>query len=194
MKDELEKIKKEALDYYKKAGIVLSDDEIKNMEIADMGLNDFKRTGLVLVVYVNNDRYCAKEMVLFPHQTCPEHRHPDHAGQEGKQETFRCRYGTAYLYIEGQRTSQPIASPPEGDESYYTVFHEIILKPGQQYTISKDTLLVKILYIGFKLGKRVRLFLNFLLPVMMLPMYLLIRGLNELTKIKEGLSHAENGQ
>ena len=42
MKDELEKIKKEALDYYKKAAIVLSDDEIKTMEIADMGLNDFQ--------------------------------------------------------------------------------------------------------------------------------------------------------
>ena len=140
MEEEIEKIKKEALDYYKKAAIVLSDDEIKNMEIADMGLNDFQRTGLVLVVYVNNDRYCAKEMVLFPHQTCPEHRHPNHNGQEGKRETFRCRYGTVYLYIEGPKTPKPMASPPEGDESYYSVFHEIILKPGQQYTISKDTL------------------------------------------------------
>lgn len=140
MKEKLEKIKTEALNYYKKAGMVLSDQEIKNMEIADMGLNDFERTGLVLVIYVNNDRYCAKEMVLFPHQTCPEHRHPDHAGKEGKKETFRCRYGTVYLYLEGQKTAQPAAVPPAGDEAYYTVFHEIILKPGQQYTISKDTL------------------------------------------------------
>ncbi len=140
MKEKLEKIRSEALDYYKKANIVLSDEEIENMEIADMGLDDFERTGLVLVVYVNNERYCAKEMVLFPHQTCPEHRHPNHAGQEGKKETFRCRYGKVYLYIEGQKTSQPKAVPPTGDEAYYSVFHEIILKPGQQYTISKDTL------------------------------------------------------
>ena len=42
MEEEIEKIKKEALDYYKKAAIVLSDDEIKTMEIADMGLNDFQ--------------------------------------------------------------------------------------------------------------------------------------------------------
>jgi len=135
-----EKIKIKALEYYKKAGIVLSEQEIKNMEIADLGLDDFERTGLVLVVYVNNDRYCAKEIVLFPNQTCPEHRHPDHDGQEGKKETFRCRYGVVYLYTEGKKTRKPAVHPPSGEEAYYTVFHEIILKPGQQYTIDKNTL------------------------------------------------------
>lgn len=140
MKDDLEKIKQEALEYYKKAGIVLSEEEIENMEIADMGLDDFQRTGLVLVVYVNNDRYCAKEMVLFPNQTCPEHRHPDHDGQEGKRETFRCRYGTVYLYIDGPKTPRPSTVPPKGDEEYYTVSREIVLKPGQQFTINKNTL------------------------------------------------------
>jgi D-lyxose ketol-isomerase len=28
-----------------------------------------------------------------------------------------------------------IFSPPQGDEAYYTVFHEIVLHPGDQYTI-----------------------------------------------------------
>ena len=51
------------------------------------------QTGLELVVYVNNDRYCAKELVLFPRQTCPEHRHPRVAGDPGKRETFRVRRG-----------------------------------------------------------------------------------------------------
>ena len=140
MKKQREKIKERALDYYEKAGIVLTDSEITDMEIAELGLDDFERTGLVLVVYVNNDQYCAKEMVLFPHQTCPEHRHPDHGGKKGKQETFRCRYGTVYLYVEGEKTSEPVARPPQGDEAYYTVLHEIVLEPGQQYTIHKDTL------------------------------------------------------
>lgn len=140
MNKQQEKIKGKALSYYKKAGIVLTDSEVADMEIVDLGLDDFERTGLVLVVYVNNERYCAKEMVLFPHQTCPEHRHPDHDGKEGKQETFRCRYGIVYLYIEGEKTLKPVANPPEGDEAYYTVFHGIILEPGQQYTISKNTL------------------------------------------------------
>lgn len=35
---------------------------------------DLERTGLQLVTYVNTERCCAKEMVLFAGQTCPEHR------------------------------------------------------------------------------------------------------------------------
>ena len=33
-----------------------------------------------------------------------------------------------------------MSKPPEGDEEYYTVFHEIVLNPGEQYTIGPDTL------------------------------------------------------
>jgi len=140
IEEEKERIKAKALEYFQKAGIVLSSQEKENMEIADLALNDFERTGLVLIVYVNNSRYCAKEMVLFPGQTCPEHRHPDHNGVDGKQETFRCRYGLVYLYVEGEKSLNLHASPPTGDEKYYTVFHEIILKPGDQYTIGKNKL------------------------------------------------------
>ena len=32
--------------------------------------------------------------LLFPGQTCPEHRHPPFDGTPGKEETFRCRRGT----------------------------------------------------------------------------------------------------
>lgn len=138
--EEKESIKAKALEYFKKAGIVLSSQEKEDMELADLGLNDFERIGIVLVVYVNNSRYCAKEMVLFPHQTCPEHRHPDHDGREGKRETFRCRYGKVYLYIEGEKTENPKTHPPTGDEKYYSVYHEIILLPGDQYTINKNSL------------------------------------------------------
>ena len=138
--EEKERIRTKALEYFRKAAIVLSLQEKEDMEITDLGLNDFKRTGIVLVVYVNNSRYCAKEMVLFPHQTCPEHRHPDHDGMEGKRETFRCRYGKVYLYIEGEKTENPKTHPPAKDEKYYSVYHEIILLPGEQYTINKNTL------------------------------------------------------
>jgi len=137
---EKEKIKEKALKYFKEAGIILSMPEKENMEITDLGLGDFKRTGIVLVVYVNNSRYCAKEMVLFPHQTCPEHRHPDHHGKQGKMETFRCRYGKIYLNVEGEKTVNPKARPPAENEQYYSVYHEIILLPGDQYTIDKNTL------------------------------------------------------
>ena len=91
-------------------------------------------------MYVNTDRYCAKEIILFPRQTCPEHRHPDVAGQRGKMETFRCRWGQVFLCIEGEPTPDIKARVPEGSEPYYTVFHEVILNPGDQYTIPPDAL------------------------------------------------------
>jgi D-lyxose ketol-isomerase len=121
------------------AGIALSPEERANIEIADCGLGELERQGLQLITYVNNDRYCAKELVLFPRQTFPQHRHPPVDGRPGKQETFRCRYGKVYLYVSGEPTENPACSPPEGSEQWYTARHEIVLEPGQQYTIPPDT-------------------------------------------------------
>jgi D-lyxose ketol-isomerase len=123
-----------------KAGIELAPAEREHIEIAEFGLGDLERTGLELVVYINNDRYCAKELVLFPGQTCPEHRHPPVGADPGKMETFRCRRGKVWLYVEGEPARAPRARVPAGSEAYYTVFHEIELLPGDQYTIPPNTL------------------------------------------------------
>ena len=128
------------LDILAEAGIVLSTDEMERVEIADMGLGRLEEEGLQLVTYVNNDRYCAKELVLFADQTCPEHRHPPVAGGPGKQETFRCRRGRVYLVVEGEPSERLHARPPAGSEEHYTVRHEIVLEPGDQHTIPPDTL------------------------------------------------------
>ncbi|WP_332274539.1 D-lyxose/D-mannose family sugar isomerase [Bacillus velezensis] len=125
--------------YYQKAGIVLTDNEVEDIQIMDYGLGKLEETGLQLFIYVNTDRYCSKELVLFPRQTCPEHRHPPVGGEKGKQETFRCRWGKVYLYVEGEKTENPSVLPPEEDKEYYTVWHEIVLEPGGQYTIPPDT-------------------------------------------------------
>lgn len=122
------------------AGIVLTPEERTRIEIADFGLSDFERTGLMLVVYVNTPRYCAKELVMLPHQTCPEHRHPPVGEDPGKRETFRCRQGLVWLYVEGAAADEVKAGVPEGDAPYYTVFHEIELHPGDQYTIPPNVL------------------------------------------------------
>ncbi len=129
-----------ARDYYEKASIVLTSDESNNIEIADFGLGDLEHTGLELVTYINTERYCAKEMVLFPHQTCPEHRHPPVGDDPGKMETFRCRWGKVYLYIDGEAAKNPACPPPPGTENYYTVWNEIVLMPGDQFTIPRNTL------------------------------------------------------
>ncbi|ABS72841.1 D-lyxose/D-mannose family sugar isomerase [Bacillus velezensis] len=125
--------------YYQKAGIVLTDNEVEDIQIMDYGLGKLEETGLQLFIYVNTDRYCSKELVLFPRQTCPEHRHPPVGSEKGKQETFRCRWGKVYLYVEGEKTENPSVLPPEEDKEYYTVWHEIVLEPGGQYTIPPDT-------------------------------------------------------
>lgn len=128
-----------ALDMFQKAGIALTAEKKENIEIADFGLGEFERTGLSLVTYINCERYCAKEMVLLPHQTCPEHKHAPFGEYSGKQETFRCRYGTVYLYVEGEPASNPAAVLPTGSEDWYTVWHEIVLHEGEQYTIYPNT-------------------------------------------------------
>ncbi len=122
------------------AGIAITDAEKAAIEVADLGLDELERTGVQIVVYENNGRYCAKELVLFPRQTCPEHRHPPVGGDRGKQETFRLRKGKVWLYVAGDATQEIHARIPEGSEAYYTVFHEIELDPGDQYTLAPDSL------------------------------------------------------
>ncbi len=129
-----------ACEFLDRAGIVLNAEESNNIEVADFGLGELETTGLELVVYVNTERVCAKELVLFPRQTCPEHRHPPIGDDPGKEETFRCRWGTVYLCVEGKTTPNPSAQLPKGREHTYTVRHEIVLHPGQQYTIPPNTL------------------------------------------------------
>ena len=102
------------------AGIVLTPAEREAIEVADFGLGRLEEIGLQLVVYVNTERVCAKELVLFPGPDLP--RAPPPAGRRppGKEETFRCRRGTVHLHVEGQ--------------------DELVLRPGDQYTIPPDTL------------------------------------------------------
>ena len=102
------------------AGIVLTPAERARIEVADFGLGRLDEIGLQIVVYVNTERVCAKELVLFAGQTCPEHRHPPVGDEPGKEETFRCRQGIVHLHVEGEE--------------------EIVLQPGEQYTIPPDTL------------------------------------------------------
>ena len=108
-----------AADELAACGIVLTDAERDAIEVADFGLSRLREEGLMVLVYVNTDRYCAKELVLYPGQTCPEHRHPPFDGGPGKEETFRCRRGLVRLHVDGR---------------------ELVLAAGEQFTIPPDTL------------------------------------------------------
>lgn len=128
-----------ALEYFDKANIILTDMERETLEVADFGLNDIENVGLQIVTYVNTKRCCAKELVLFPGQTCPEHRHPVIGDYPGKEETFRVRYGEIYLYVDGEGSTQIKATVPDNGTEYYTARNEIILKTGEQYTLPPNT-------------------------------------------------------
>src|SRR5512137_2013313 len=88
-----------AADLFRKAGIYITPAETEQIETADFGLGQFEQTGLGVLVYVNTNRCCAKELAMWPRQTCPEHRHPSVGQDPGKEETFRCRWGKVWLYV-----------------------------------------------------------------------------------------------
>jgi D-lyxose ketol-isomerase len=118
-REEHERAQRYAADELAAAGIVLSEDERGQIEVADFGLGRLAEVGLQLFVYVNTDRYCAKELVLSPGQLCPEHRHPPFDGTPGKEETFRVRRGQVELCVDGELLE---------------------LRAGGQHTIPPDTL------------------------------------------------------
>jgi len=138
---QLSAVRKRTAAILKQAGIVLTRDEAAHIEVTDVGLDRFEQIGLSLVVYINTERCCSKELVLLPRQNFPEHRHPPlpQFNDPGKEETFRCRWGTAYLYVEGQRAAKPKCKPPKDRAAHYTVWHEVALRPGRQYTIPPNT-------------------------------------------------------
>ena len=131
---------RQTADVLRQAKIILTPDEEASIEVADFGLGDLQNIGLQLVVYINTSRVCAKELVLLPWQTCPEHRHPTINSIPGKEETFRCRAGLVYLYVSGEPNSPPQLHGLEEYSAYLKAPHEIVLRPGEQYTLPPDTL------------------------------------------------------
>lgn len=123
----------------RKGGIFITPEEKSKIEIADFGLGGFEQTGLGVLVYVNTERCCAKELAMLPRQTCPEHLHPPVGDSPGKEETFRCRWGKVFLYVDGTPSPSPQCRPPGGSEGAYTIWHEVVLNPGEQHTIFPGT-------------------------------------------------------
>ena len=136
--EELAQRQQQSHELFQKAGIFITDEEKSQIEIADFNLNRFEEIGLGVLVYVNTDRCCAKELAMWPRQTCPQHLHPPVGDDPGKEETFRCRLGKVYLYVTGEAASTPACKPPSGREENYTVWHEIELNQGEQYTIAPN--------------------------------------------------------
>ena len=124
-----------ALEYMLRAGVVLSEEEKENINVADFGLSDLEHQGGQILTFFNTDRISAKIIVLFPWQILPEHWHPAIENDIGKEEAMRVRWGEVYLYVPGEPTPHPRGKIPEGEKENFTVWHEVTLKPGSQYII-----------------------------------------------------------
>jgi len=113
--------------------------ELESIEVADFGLSELETTGAQILTLVNTGRIVVKLLVLFPAQTLPEHTHVRVGDYPGKEETLRCERGVLYLYVPGQPTPAPACQPPAQRRATYTVWHEVILRPGEQITLAPNT-------------------------------------------------------
>lgn len=129
-----------AADLLARTGLVFRPDELAHIEVADFGLGELESSGAQIITLVNTDKIAVKLLALTPGQTLPEHAHPRLGAYEGKEETLRCAWGELYLYGPGEPTPHPRGRPPAHRRHTYTVWHETILRPGDQITFPPNTL------------------------------------------------------
>ena len=119
------------------AHIAITDEEKARIEVADFGLGMIEKVGLEILTYVNTECVCAKEMVLFPYQTCPEHIHVSGVENgvpfEGKEETFRVRRGICYLYVTGEGKKEDIKAKYENGMLNVTIPKEAPKQENQHF-------------------------------------------------------------
>ena len=128
----------EALAMIEQAGIKLTPEERKNITAADFGLNRLRQEGIEILTMFDTGRVAGKILVLFPYQTEPEHWHPPHGDEPGKEEIIRAISGDLYFYIPGDDTMNK-GFIVEGKEDCYTMRNEVELKPGEQLILPAGT-------------------------------------------------------
>jgi D-lyxose ketol-isomerase len=122
---------KRAAEMIQAAGIQITDEEAKSIEVVDFGLSNLEKEGVQVLTLVQTERISIKVLVLFPNQTEPEHWHPPVRGDPGKEETVRVILGTVYFYIPGEKTFKE-GFIVDGKEDWYTMKNEIVMKPCDQ--------------------------------------------------------------
>lgn len=128
----------EAATLLRSAGIVLTKTEEEGMDVADFGLGRLRVEGAEIVRWFDTEQISARAIVQFPGQTEPEHWHIATPGRRAKEETLRVLSGAVYLYVPGE-SSLRLGRVPEGKEDCYTARREVLLRPGDQFTIEPNT-------------------------------------------------------
>jgi len=138
-RQEQESARQRAAEIVRKAGVFVRPDELQQMEIADFGLSELETSGAQILTLVDTDQIAAKMLIMFPYQTEPEHTHVPIGEYKGKEETIRCEWGVLHLFVPGEPTPSPQVSPPAHRRETYTVWHEIVMQPGEQVTLEPGT-------------------------------------------------------
>ena len=99
--------------------------------VADFGLSSIYEEGIQILTFFETERIAARLLILLPNQTEPEHWHPSSDNIQGKQEIVRALWGNLRFYVSGE-DNMKFGFIPKGKEKYYTLRHEIVMKPGDQ--------------------------------------------------------------
>jgi D-lyxose ketol-isomerase len=137
---EMVEIKRRAREQFVQSGALLRPDELDRIFVEDFSLGDFDRIGLAILQVVDAPAVNVRLYAMRPHQLCPEHRHRPQGDYAGKEETFRCQWGTLYVCLPGDPTQNPRVAPPANRRDHFTVWNETVLRPGDQLTSPPDTL------------------------------------------------------
>jgi D-lyxose ketol-isomerase len=130
-----------AWDAAQRAGLVLRDEEIQSIAVADFGLSRLKELGAQILTLETNSWVSVKTLILGPWQLLPQHRHPpcEEDQYPGKTEVLRGQWGECYHYTEGPVTAHPTARPAEDHRRYLTVWNELVIRPAVQLTVPPNT-------------------------------------------------------
>jgi len=128
----------QGLELIRRVNFPLTQADWAEIKVNDFGLGDLRNEGFVFADLLRTDRVRVTLLVLLPHQTLPEHLHPLYDHEPGKEETLRCLWGETRIYVPGE-PNNPAIRIPRGKEAYYTARHEIVLHPGEQFSVPPNT-------------------------------------------------------
>ena len=132
-KAEQKRARERAAQMIAQSGIRITEEEKNKIDVVDFGLSHLEIEGVQVLTLVQTERISVKVLAMLPNQTEPEHWHPPVGDDPGKEETIRVVSGTVYFYVQGENTFKH-GFLVKGKEEYYTLRHEIILRPGDQIT------------------------------------------------------------
>jgi D-lyxose ketol-isomerase len=125
----------QGLELIRKVDFPLTEADWAELKVNDFGLGDLRNEGFVFADLLRTDRVRVTLLILLPHQTLPEHLHPPYADEAGKEETLRCLWGETRIYVPGD-PNNPNIRVPQGKETWYTSRHEVVIRPGEQFSVS----------------------------------------------------------